>query len=638
MRHCAVQNIFNGRLACCVFLQVVIFTFALWFAIHVHIRGHVNLPSRAARAVIDNPRITSYVVTLVATGISFLNTLLLGLVLQVALRARMSDTLSLQALRGSLSFVTGQILLGVRGLKISWAWIKSLVCMRGGRKHIAPSDREYWTWLAYTSLYAVLCGSLTSSWSSFLTPTPMNLQFHFTGTQADYSAAAAQLQAIWQGSLTQYPSESSPLVTNMDAARVQNWGLADVTLYLQAGNAAATTELGSPYYMPFMGALYNGSTGGIYTTASMMTQLAGPSIPSEYTGWSRTYTTVQQGLSAEVQCRQQAFINATDVNPSAGLYWSESPGSSITAPNLTVPADYNILRGLLITDCSNYSVAYTSDILAMVNTSGYPLGDGVLVGSVCQYQDFEKASNQSFLVLLQGFAPSYSFITPTICQVSPRITTVNVEFDGITVNINDTTNSEPLDPAGHQAAYIDQISNLIWYMIFDTQGLSGNSMAAGIQFIGYAYDDSLTMNSSMLNFALENYLRGAIEFLATVWQVELQPMSNTSMAEYTGVTHVGSMGYEYSGSTSLFLLVPLAVVVIITCAAALYTPVEDSKKPGDVFLQVMRTPVSTDGTLRSFGDLEDFDPTNIIHLMTLASRTGLETEAGKNEVLQIQIN
>ncbi|KAG1717584.1 uncharacterized protein EDB91DRAFT_1190123 [Suillus paluster] len=538
MRHCAVQNIFNGRLACCVFLQVVIFTFALWFAIHVHIRGHVNLPSRSCKS--------STLVTLVATGISFLNTLcvllssqfelLLGLVLQVALRST-----------NDLSFVTGQILLGVRGLKISWAWIKSL--------HIAPSDREYWTWLAYTSLYA------------FFDPTPMNLQFHFTGTQADYSAAAAQLQAIWQGSLTQYPSESSPLVTNMDAARVQNWGLADVTLYLQAGNAAATTELGSPYYMPFMGALYN----------------------------------VQQ---CGIQCRQQAFINATDVNPSAGLYWSESPGSSITAPNLTVPADYNILRGLLITDCSNYSVA---DILAMVNHPVTPWGDGVLVGSVCQYQDFEKASNQSFrdLFFCKGFAPSYSFITPPICQVSPRITTVNVEFDGITVNINDTTNSEPF-------------SNLIWYMIFDTQGLSGNSMAAGIQFYGYAYDDSLTMNSSMLNFALENYLRGLIEFLATA--MELQPMSNTSMAEYTGVTHVG-------GSTSLFLLVPLAVVVIIACAAALYTPVEDSKKPGDVFLQVMRTP-----------DLEDFDPTNIIHLMTLASRTGLETEAGKNEVLQIQIN
>ncbi|KAG1718869.1 uncharacterized protein EDB91DRAFT_1352163 [Suillus paluster] len=500
MRHCAVQNFFNGKLACCVFLQVVIFTVALWFAIHVHIRGHVNLPSRAARAVIDNPRITSYVVTLVATGISFLNTLLLGLVLQVALRARMSDTLSLQALRGSLSFVTGQILIGVRGLKISWAWIKSLACMCGGRKHIiAPSDREYWTWLAYTSLYAVLCGSLTSSWSSFLTPTPMNLQFHFTGTQVDYSAAAAQLQAIWKGKLTPYPSESSPLVTNMNAASVQNWGLADVNMYLQAGNVAATTELGSPYDMPYMGALYNGSTGGIYTTASMMTQLAGPSIPSEYTGWSQSYTTVQKGLSAEVQCRQQAFLNAPDVNPSAGLYW-----------------------------------------------------------------------------------------------ISPRITTVNVEFDGITVNIDDTTNSEPLDSAGHQAAYIDQISNLIWYMIFDTQGLSGNSMAAGIKFIGDAYDGYRTMNSDILNFALENYLRGAIEFLGTVWQVELQRMNNTSMAEYTGVTHVGSMGYEYSGSTSLFLLVPLAVVVIITCAAALYTPVEDSKKPGNVFLQVMRTPVSTD--------------------------------------------
>ncbi|KAG0703668.1 hypothetical protein DFH29DRAFT_432027 [Suillus ampliporus] len=644
-RHCAVQNLFNTKLACCVFLQAAVFTVALWFAIHVHARGQINLPSSAARAAIDNPRVTSYIITLIATVISFLNTLLLGLVLQVALTARMNRPLSLQTLRGSFSLITGQTLLGVRGLKISWVWIKSLACMRDGRKNIAPSDRQYWTWLKYTLMYSILCGPLTSSWTSFLTPTPVEVQFYFTGTEVDYSAAAAQLQARWNGYVAPYPSQSSPLVTYMNATRgMQGYGLVDVTLYTQAGNAAAVAELGSPYYIPFQGALYNGSTGGVFTNYWMMKHDANPSIPSDYTGWTQSYTTVQQGLSADVQCRQQPFINATDIYPSVGLYGSISSGTSITAPNLVVAADYGIQRWLMITDCSSDSTAYTSDILALVNLNDSPLGDGVLIGSVCKYQDFEKATNQSFLVLMQGFAPSYSFITPTICQVLPRITSVNVGFDGTTVNIINTTNSEALDPEGQQAAYIDQISDLIWLMMFDTQSLSGNSMAAGIQLVGYAFDGSPTLDSDLLNFALENYLRGAIEFLGTDWRMYLQQLSNTTMTQYTGIVNVQSMGYEYKRSTSLLLIVPLAVVVILTCAAALYTPAVKPKKPGHVSLvEAGRTQEKMDGPVdhaprSSIADSEDFDPTNIIHLMMLASRTHLENEAGENELLQFNLH
>ncbi|KAG0703674.1 hypothetical protein DFH29DRAFT_432509 [Suillus ampliporus] len=644
-RYRAIQNLGNGQLACCVFLQVAIFTVALWFAIHVHTRGQISLPSSVADAAMDNPRIMSYMVTLIATVISFLNTVLLGRVLQIALTARMTQPLSLQTLRGSFALITRQTLLGVRGLKISWTWIKSLACMRDGRKDIAPSDRQYWTWMKYTIMYGILCGPLTSSWTSFLTPTPVELQFDFTGTEMDYFAAAAQLRARWNGYLAPYPSESSPLVTYMNATRgMRGYGLRDVMLHVQAGNAAAANELGLPYYIPFQDALYNGSTGGIFINSSTMIQDADPSIPSEYAGWTQSYTTVQQGLSAEVQCRQQPFIDATDVYPSVGLYWSASLGTSITAPNLTVPADYGIQRWFMVTDCSSDSVAYTSDIMAMVDLNNSTLGDGVLIGSVCKYQDFEKATNQSFLVLMQGFAPSYSFIEPTICQVSPRITSVNVEFDGITVNINDTTSSEALDPEGQQAAYIDQISDLIWLMMFDTQSLSGNSMAAGIQLVGYAFDGSLILDSDLLNFALENYLRGAIEFLGTLWRMELQQLSNTSMTQYTGVVRIQSLGYEYKRSTSLLLLVPLAVVVILTCAAAVYTPAIKPKKPGHTsFVEASSIQEKMDGPVdhaprSSFADSEDFDPINIIHLMMLASRTRLGNEAGENELSQFNLD
>jgi hypothetical protein len=43
----------------------------------------------------------------------------------------------------------------------------------------------------------------------------------------------------------------------------------------------------------------------------------------------------------------------------------------------------------------------TNDILALAySDGGYILGDGLLTGSVCKYQDFEQATNQSFRELL----------------------------------------------------------------------------------------------------------------------------------------------------------------------------------------------------------------------------------------------
>jgi hypothetical protein len=73
-RNCTIQNLFNTKLACYVILQLIIYLLALWFAIRVHSRG-LLLPSAAAQIAMDMPRITSYVVTLIATVISFLNTL-----------------------------------------------------------------------------------------------------------------------------------------------------------------------------------------------------------------------------------------------------------------------------------------------------------------------------------------------------------------------------------------------------------------------------------------------------------------------------------------------------------------------------------------------------------------------------------
>jgi hypothetical protein len=74
-RNYTVQNLFNTKLACYVVLQLIIYFLALLFAICVHTRGQLPLPSAAAQFAMHMPHTTSYVITLIATVISFLNTL-----------------------------------------------------------------------------------------------------------------------------------------------------------------------------------------------------------------------------------------------------------------------------------------------------------------------------------------------------------------------------------------------------------------------------------------------------------------------------------------------------------------------------------------------------------------------------------
>jgi hypothetical protein len=84
---------------------------------------------------------------------------------------------------------------------------------------------------------------------------------------------------------------------------------------------------------------------------------ANQSIPMAYERWPQNYTMLYQGFSAEVNCRQQEFIDAVGVYPSATLYRSVSSGNSFIASNQIVPAEYDIERWLMVTNCSSNSVA-----------------------------------------------------------------------------------------------------------------------------------------------------------------------------------------------------------------------------------------------------------------------------------------
>ena len=58
---------------------------------------------------------------------------------------------------------------------------------------------------------------------------------------------------------------------------MNDYGLSDLTTFLQAGDGAVAYELSSPYYIPFQGSLYYGSTGmiAVSNTDYCVTRLRG---------------------------------------------------------------------------------------------------------------------------------------------------------------------------------------------------------------------------------------------------------------------------------------------------------------------------------------------------------------------------
>jgi len=104
--------------------------------------------------------------------------------------------------------------------------------------------------------------------------------------------------------------------------------------------------------------------------------------------------------------------------------------------------------------------------------------------------------------------------------------------------------------------------------------------------------------------------------LRQIWRKNFQE-NDSPVSDYNGTIHVRSLGYQYRQSTYHILLGPLTLVVFATFGAAIYAPVIQPKKPVDgCLVEDGMMQEMMDGPLGSLGDSEDFDPTNIIHLIS----------------------
>ncbi|KIJ19412.1 hypothetical protein PAXINDRAFT_166605 [Paxillus involutus ATCC 200175] len=195
-------------------------------------------------------------------------------------------------------------------------------------------------------------------------------------------------------------------------------------------------------------------------------------------------------------------------------------------------------------------------------------GAEVLLGGVCPFQDFGGPSNQSALVLIRGVNGSYGAYhsLPEVCEVTPFITTIRVQYGGTIVNISDVVNKRPLNTDGSNWPLLVMSAQILAEVFYTSQDMVDNAFMSGI---ASAMDPAPYSN----NFGpvLENYLRGIMEYSGTGVRTsadnEAADIPDEMLIPLNGTMYVTTMGWQYSASIHLSALASMSIIWGLTMYA-----------------------------------------------------------------------
>ncbi|KIJ19266.1 hypothetical protein PAXINDRAFT_167032 [Paxillus involutus ATCC 200175] len=520
-------------------VQLIWFTAAWTFVLTVRSKGTVALHDSITRIVVDNPVETTFIVTTIATYIGAINAILLTNALKFAVSARLSHPILLRDLRAgtemySLSFGFGRL---KRALK-----------------------EPHWTLLIFLTFSAVQ--ALMPAWSTLLVPTPVILDVDLNSTELDLGNSA------FDALLAQDISASDTNGTYNAYRTIEIWSTI-------SGMFAAASRFGFPGAFNFNGGgilpAIDVYTGPIGEPSQTGLAFAGGNVPSHvdfygydsnYRGLSTNYTVLQQGLSANVSCQERDLSAG---QPLSLTYESDS---------MSIQSGAYLLQHWNVTVNCSGSYVVSNQFFVPMNASGDvdSTSEGFIPTAVCPMQNSQGSmTNQSFAIVFQGFY-EYSFIPPTVCEVTPLVTTVSVQYNAGMVNVSDATTMEPLSDAATnvQNVIFDLVS---WHATY-SQGLSSNLMGGTIYAI-YASQNS-SVGNSLLYDILNDYWRGTVEFAGTylrsafsaegAFPDNLIPSNMTTGV--TGTMHVSTLGWQFPmWPTFRSALWPISTVAIVVYAA-----------------------------------------------------------------------
>ncbi|KAF9237754.1 hypothetical protein BU15DRAFT_48369 [Melanogaster broomeanus] len=583
------------RVLAIVLGQILIFVFACSLLGEELYYQCVSFDSTVTQLIQQNPRISTTVVTLIATALSLVSSLLFGLSVREAMRHKMGKPTSLIEISTGIALVKGSA-------------IFKLDC------------RRYAMWSAITWI--------AFSWTTLLMPSLVDCKFDVTGTELDLASPA--FVQLLQTELAVY----SPL---QSAVHDDSFPIIDIGGSL-SGISAAGTSFALPGIFNFNGVKYNTSTGGVLPAIrdyAGSTQNPGPdgarlsfaggrvltnttlhpamseAGAAQWLGIQRNFSVYQQGLTAEVTCipasESQYQLNLVN-NYTSSLMPSQGQ-------------DYYVWGWDSTANCNGSSPSI-QQYVTLANSTNQPdeQGSGFLPAVVCPGQ--RNATNQSFqkfVIATQGYY-KYSFLPSTVCEVTPFLTTVLVSYSSEIVEASGIVENRTLDSSNSELLlFLAGVAN---YEARQAQGTTTNSIGDALFSI---YSSTADVASPILNGTqqvyaeLENYWRGVVEFSATFLRsgysaygaFESDTIPSNMTAPINGTMLMLTMGWADRGGLYFLSVLPLCLVTILTILTGAYSITK------------------LWGERRNIQTQTPFDVSDTLHLVTACAAGGLQTGPGK---------
>ncbi|KIK78390.1 hypothetical protein PAXRUDRAFT_834584 [Paxillus rubicundulus Ve08.2h10] len=525
--------------------------------------------------IVTQPRISTTVVTLIATALSLASTFLFGYSVKEAMRYLLQKPRTLVEVSAGVALIQG-----------------SHISMWGAKGfHLIPKWKYAWPSVATWCVFGVT-SLLVTGWTTLLAPTLVSCRYDVQGTELNMTSPAfSHLLGI---ELDVY----SPSMIH-DAS----FPIIDVGGPV-SGIAAAGISFGMPGIINFNQAKYNLSTGGLlaavrhYAGSQILAGHAGTRLSfsggttaanarpthgssgsvRDWLGIQRNFSLYQQGITADIDCyaatASSQALNFTNVNTTIHV---TPPG------NTSLP--YSLVVWSSTAHCNTNSTA-TQEYVTWANASGQPdpAGTGFLPTVVCPRHRNETDIYSKFVIAAQGFY-KYDFLPSTICEVTPLVTTTRVSYsNGGIINASQIISKQTFSP--DDAYLLFFLAGVTNYHARNSQGLMNNIIGDTLYSTYSAeFNTPIASNTSAVYRELEDYWRGVIEFTATFLRAGYSaegafrdgiPSNMTSAVN--GTMTMLTIGWANRGPFYMLSVLPIAIVTFLTVIAATYSLLHSCKQ------------------------------------------------------------
>ncbi|KAG2035530.1 hypothetical protein BDR03DRAFT_1093153 [Suillus americanus] len=540
--------------------QVIILAFGYGFLGAVLYYEILSPPDRVVDLWIHHPEQLTMVVTLIATVFSVINSILFAFSIKQALRHWMSQPISLVYLSAGVALSKG-----------SFIW-----------------KPKHWLLTILTLFVFGVLRLLTAGWTTLLTPTYLLRPIQMQGTELDITGTAFSTLL-----LEEYQKQGFADIQG------NSFEILDIGGML-SGVSAAGYIYGLPGTFNFNGAKYNISTQGIVPTiedysgsdgvpdanhvrlgfsGGNVTVDMGPilgkhtSMPISQ-GYSRNYSMLQQGLTANVSCRA--------INSSQTQYvWNTTNSSIIYTNPAPVNDSINGLRLWNVTANCGANMPMAQQYVTLVDASGNASvsGSGFLPSVVCPGPTDMNQTYTSFTILSQGFY-KYNFLNATVCEVIPLLTTVRADYTNELIS-SEVISSTPFGPENVQI--LSFIAGVAKFQSIGSQGLKSSAIGDTLYSIySSTTNTSITDNlgsQAQVYSELEAYWRGVVEFSATFLRsgfMAVGSFPDNTIPDYlsspvNGTMYISTIGWTSQSLTYLLAILPITIITIFTSVCALYS-------------------------------------------------------------------